>query len=469
MSRNNSAFSIGAIAQIDKVNKEHNLFNYLFSNLNTKNKQFIEYTKCLVQNKLEKDVSEHQILNVYPQETMEFLGFTKQPSERTLYRVLDNLGEYKEIIDKKLLDFLSENNLLDETQYIDWSSAFFQGQKAECAKYGYSRDHRPDKKQVNIGVIIGENYIPSVLTIQNGNVVDKIHLQKTLKMIEKVFKPGSLLVFDCGANTKENKNKIIKMGYNYLTLIQKKKTTYKKYVEIFRNGNKDKIVINELEYNCVKYKDEKNIKYIFFSNKKKKEQIRMRNKKFVKELKNNGKILCKVKKGKELKRLITEEGHIIIHGQLQKIIGDMKNQYINGIEGFFVLESSVDDDSKNILQIYKNRDKTEKLIKALKDGLGLRPIRHTSDNAIAGKLFIAFLANLVICLTLKSASNRWKNKQPDIKLLKNIINCLTLTRIYQKAGLRITVLSNISQEICEIFGDFIKKYEDNSIVYTNFT
>jgi hypothetical protein len=99
--------------------------------LNTKHKQFIEYTKCLVQNKLDKDVSEHQLLNVYPQETMEFLGFTKMPSERTLYRVLENIGEKKEIINQRLLNFLCENNLLDDIQYVDWSSVFFQVQKAE--------------------------------------------------------------------------------------------------------------------------------------------------------------------------------------------------------------------------------------------------------------------------------------------------------------------------------------------------
>jgi len=50
----NSAFSIGAIAQIDKVNKEHNLFNYLLDDLHPKQKQFIEYVKCLIHNKFDK-------------------------------------------------------------------------------------------------------------------------------------------------------------------------------------------------------------------------------------------------------------------------------------------------------------------------------------------------------------------------------------------------------------------------------
>jgi len=465
----NTAFSIGAIAQIDKVNKEHNLFNYLFDNLNTKQKQFIEYVKYLVHNKLDKDVSINQILNVYPTDKLEYIGFNKPPSERTFYRVLESIGKNKKIIDKKLLIFLSKNNLLDTTQHVDWSSAFFQGQKAKMAKHGYSRDHRPDKKQVNFGVWIGNNNIPSILTIQKGNIVDKIQMNKTLKLIPKVFEPKSLLVFDCGANTKENKNKIVKMGYNFLTLMPKKKTTYKKYLEIFNKEKKKIVVINNQKYYCVKYKENKNIKYIFFSKKKKKEQIRMRYKKYIKELTKNEKILKKVKNGKDIKRLVTMEGYLILNGKIQKTFGNIKNPYISGIEGCFILESSVDDDPKQILKTYKDRDKTEKLIRALKDGLGLRPIRHITKNAIAGALFITFLANLVVCLTLKNASNHWKNKQPDIKLLKNILNCLTLTRIYQKVGLRITVLSNITPNIRLIFGDFIKKYENKSILYSPLT
>jgi len=85
------------------------------------------------------------------------------------------------------LSFLDEKDLLDSTQHVDWSAIFFQGQKAKIAKHGYSRDHRPDKKQVNFGVWIGNNNIPSILTIQKGNVVDKMQMNKTLKMIPKIF------------------------------------------------------------------------------------------------------------------------------------------------------------------------------------------------------------------------------------------------------------------------------------------
>jgi len=46
----------------------------------------------------------------------------------------------------------------------------------------------------------------------------------------------------------------------------------------------------------------------------------------------------------------------------------IENHYINGIEGFFILERSVDEEPKKVLHLYKERDKAEKFIRALKEG-----------------------------------------------------------------------------------------------------
>ena len=54
--------------------------------------------------------------------------------------------------------------------------------------------------------------------------------------------------------------------------------------------------------------------------------------------------------------------------QLQRTLDVMENPYINGIEGFFILESSIDEDPKKVLHLYKERDKAEKFIRALKEG-----------------------------------------------------------------------------------------------------
>ena len=69
----------------------------------------------------------------------------------------------------------------------------------------------------------------------------------------------SVLVFDCGGNTKKNKKKIRKLEFHYLTLKAKKKGTYRKYIQLFKGGKKQKISLNGNDYECVKIKEEEEI------------------------------------------------------------------------------------------------------------------------------------------------------------------------------------------------------------------
>lgn len=58
------------------------------------------------------------------------------------------------------------------------------------------------------------------------------------------------------------------------------------------------------------------------------------------------------------------------------MIGEVPNKYVTGIEGYFVLQSSIDEDPFKILSLYKDRDKAEKLIRNMKEGTELHPVRH---------------------------------------------------------------------------------------------
>lgn len=88
-----------------------------------------------------------------------------------------------------------------------------------------------------------------------------------------------------------------------------------------------------------------------------------------------------------------------------------------------------------VMEIYKDRDKAEKLIRDMKEGAEIRPIRHWSNNAVKGYLLIIFLTNALINLTLLGAKN---NAVSNLKLLKKYLCNLTLTVVYPKmpSGLR---------------------------------
>ena len=122
--------------------------------------------------------------------------------ERSLYRNLERIGANFSFIIERHQQFIIAEKLASETQYIDFSSSYFEGKGGEFGEYGYSRDGQPGKKQLTFGISTGINGIPSALTIQKGNVQDKVHFRIMLKTSEAVLEKNSLLVFDTGGNTK---------------------------------------------------------------------------------------------------------------------------------------------------------------------------------------------------------------------------------------------------------------------------
>jgi transposase len=454
--RNNISFNAGNLILIDKVDKRFNLFGNIFQNLTGKAKHLKQSAKLFIYNKLGKCASVNRLTDVYQDEVFEYLGFKETPSERTLYRDLERIGNKSKFIIERYQHLLKTNNLISKKQFTDFSSSYFEGNKAELGELGFSRDNQPGKKQITFGVSTGMNEIPSALTIQKGNVCDKKHFKFMLSTVKKVLDKKSLLIFDCGGNTKENKKRIIDLSFNYLTLKQKQRGPYKRYIKIFEDF--DKIRVGD--YKCVKVKEDNEIKYIFFSKKLKQEQIKKRKKKFTRELEKNNKLLKKVKKGKEIARYLSSEGDIIVKGEIQKSLDEITNPFITGLEGYFILESSIDEKPEKILRLYKNKDRAEKLIRDMKEGTELRPIRHWSKLAIIGYLVIVFLTNCLVKLThFLSKDTVVKN----LKLLKKYLENLTLTLVYDKSLFRFSVLSNISPEIKSILGNFIDKYEDKSL------
>jgi transposase len=77
----------------------------------------------------------------------------KQFEESTLYRALEILGANREKIMFDIQSCLFTEFDFEHTDTnMDWSSLILWGVKANLGMRGYSRDHRPDKKQITFGV-----------------------------------------------------------------------------------------------------------------------------------------------------------------------------------------------------------------------------------------------------------------------------------------------------------------------------
>jgi len=453
----NITFSLGNIALIDKIDSETNFFESVLGNIGGRSRSFIPAVKLLISNKLNQSVSINKLLDFTPGELLEIFGFEDRISDRSLYRVMERLGENKPVIVERFQHWIKQQNLVDPTQFMDFSSSYFEGTHCPLGKRGYSRDNQPGKLQFTFGISVGLNNIPTMLTIQKGNVQDKVHMRSLIRLCSKVLPKASLLVFDCGGNTLENKQRIRKLEFHYLTLKAKKKGPYRKEIAIF-NAEKEKRVLfvsNNRAYSCVKNQTGEEIRYVFFSENLERDQLSKKAEKFERELEKGVKLSKKVERGKDLGQYIAPKGWIIARGHLQKTLGEIPNPYVTGLEGFFILESSIDDKPDKILEAYKNRDLAEKFIRDLKEGAEMRPIRHWSKHAVIGFVLIVFLTKVLVSLTQFFCKNPIVK---NLKVLKNYLTNLTLTIVYPLFGYGIKIISNFSSELQPILGDFIQKF-----------
>lgn len=142
-------------------------------------------------------------------------------NEDALYRNLDRLHPKREQIERELAEREKMLFNLDDRVYLyDLTSTYFEGQ-AETnpqAKRGYSRDKRPDCKQVLVGLVLDRDGFPKAHEIFEGNRQDRSTVDEMLQILEKRTgkHPGSTVVVDRGMAYEENLEQIRAHGLHYL-------------------------------------------------------------------------------------------------------------------------------------------------------------------------------------------------------------------------------------------------------------
>ncbi len=129
-------------------------------------------------------------------------------THKRLYEGLDKLLEHKEELEVHLKNRLGA---LFDLEYdlllYDVTSTYFEG-KAEAnpmAKRGYSRDQRPDCKQVCIGLVVTKEGFPVGYEVFDGNRVDVTTVEEIVEAMESRYgKADRVWVMDRGMASADN-------------------------------------------------------------------------------------------------------------------------------------------------------------------------------------------------------------------------------------------------------------------------
>jgi transposase len=373
--------------------------------------------------------------------------------EKTLYRTLEILGSNKEEILSDILNILfSVYNFKETDINLDWTSITLYGTKSNLGKYGYSRDYRPDKMQITVGVseLKKPINIPIGITVNRGNVLDLQHFSDTYKQVNGKLKKGSLIVFDKGANTADN-----------IKLIQEDKMTYLTSMKL--NLSDDKIIGNFDKDNAVLVDSEKSIygikivrpssvKYFYFSEVLQERQLEAKARTVLKKLQEAKEIQEVIVKKKKLPKKFRINNELIeidysFRTKLEELSDEeaielLKSSIITGREGFFCLKSNKNLTLEKALEIYREKDSIEKIFDSLKNEIQIKPLRVWSDNSIYGAIILGFITQLFISLMRYEFE---EIKHRSTKFIKKSLKNLTLTINFAKNGLKNYIFANFDK------------------------
>ena len=136
--------------------------------------------------------------------TMGWLGETlplDQQKDATPFSPRCRKDAFEEALFDRRRDLFSELELV----FFDTTSIYFEGEGgAELGQYGHSKDHRPDRKQIVVGVVIDGQGRPLCCELWPGNVTDVKTLIPVVDRLRQRFRIGSIcVVADRGMISKE--------------------------------------------------------------------------------------------------------------------------------------------------------------------------------------------------------------------------------------------------------------------------
>jgi len=141
-------------------------------------------------------------------------------NEDRLYRAMDLLLPHKSELEKYLKERLGE---LFQPEYdllfYDVTSTYFEGESRGNlqAKHGYSRDHRPDCRQICIALVVSHWGLPLGYEVFDGNRFDATTVETIVKKIESQYgQANRIWIMDRGMVSEKNIRFLRSGGRRYI-------------------------------------------------------------------------------------------------------------------------------------------------------------------------------------------------------------------------------------------------------------
>lgn len=333
-----------------------------------------------------------------------YIESISKPKYQHYLRSLDYLAKSKEEIEKSLFSQLTDLFSLNlNLIFYDLTSTYFEGSSCPLAKFGYSRDKRPDKKQIVLGLLVTDEGIPIAHQVYNGNISDKSTLKDSIDTLKKRFQiKRCIFVGDRGLVSEENLNYLNLQGYPFIVALRKR--SLKEVEELFNKAPSSYDVISDkLWLKEVKIND---LRYLICKNPQKEQDDKIFRDNLIKTVT----ALLKKFSSKDAQSILKRAAEILTLKKAKRyfIIGINKGnsffwrlnedaiRYEKELDGVYILKTNVlDISAPETVKAYKNLYEVEDAFREIKDFLKLRPVYHYSPTRVKGHVIVCVLAYLI--------------------------------------------------------------------------
>lgn len=359
-----------------------------------------------------------------------------------LFKV-DSAVEELENVQARLFHIAKDRfNIDDKNLYYDVTSAYFEGNLCDDAEYGYSRDHRKDKKQINVGLVVTKDKkFPAFSKVFKGNISDKETVVEVVLQMKYIYKFRDVIaIMDRGMTSEYNINILDANEYGYIIGATSTSKPIKKMLiniskhKILREGKKSYtkkgIEIHSLPFTKTIFGKRRRVIIVYNESMAQDKIDDIENKiEQAKETFNSYTSLNKTRindienLGKPYVTLVDKNGRIVFQIDEEKIKIEKKKA------GKSVLLTTLNETSNKIVEQYFEKDIIEKLFKFTKQYANLRPVRRYISKRVKIDVFLSFVGYYIIAFIRELL----KEKKLDITLEK-LISELSQIRLISKVS-----------------------------------
>ena len=316
--------------------------------------------------------------------------------EETGEEVLGTLRCTKDLMEEALFDrgrdLFSEVGLV----FFDTTSMYFEGAGGQSlGEHGHSKDHRPDLRQMVVGVALDVQGRPICCEMWPGNTTDATTLLPVVERMRAKFRVREMcVVADRGMVSKATLEALAAMEppVHYIVGVRMRRTR-----EVGEIVLKSRAPWQEVTPERQRSKDPAPLKVKEVEVEGRRYVVCLNEEERRKDARDRACILAALRQ--QLRRgdksLIGNKGYrrfLKIEGEGHFLIDEQQAALEERYDGLFVLRTDTDHDAETIARVYKMLWMVEDTFRTAKSIMETRPIFHKCDETIRGHVFCSFLA-----------------------------------------------------------------------------